>query len=128
MMIHCPWATMAGTADDFENTAGTLREIERRYCSTYAVRSGMPEAEVLTLMKAETWFTAEQAIQAGFADEIDDAIARAKAVRGRVAVCEYSHGGASDGRSRSQAQTDGGTAREAQAPVRVDRRAGQVQP
>ena len=28
-------------------------------------------------MKAETWFTAEQAIQAGFADRIDNSIAMA---------------------------------------------------
>ena len=66
MMIHSPWATMAGTADDLESTAGTLRGIERRYCSAYAARSGMPEAKVMALMKAETWLPAEQAVELGF--------------------------------------------------------------
>ena len=30
LMVHCPWATMAGTADDLESTVGTLRAIEAR--------------------------------------------------------------------------------------------------
>ena len=83
LMIHCPWATMAGTADDLESTAGTLRGIERRYCRTYAARSGMPEAEVMRMMKAETWLDAARAVELGFADEIDAALARAAAVIAR---------------------------------------------
>ena len=79
-MIHCPWATMAGTADDLESTAGTLRGIERRYCATYATRSGMPEGEVMRMMRAETWLTAERAVELRFADEIDGTLARARTV------------------------------------------------
>ena len=108
IMIHCPWATMAGTADDFTNTAGTLREIERRYCSTYSVRSGMAEAEVMQLMQAETWLPAARAVELGFADEIDAALARAATVS--AAVLKFRHvpmeiramAGAAGGRSKAQ--------------------------
>ena len=62
MMIHCPWATMAGTADDPPTRPARWQDrapLRQHLC----VRSGMAEAEVCGLMRAETWLTAERAVE-----------------------------------------------------------------
>ena len=99
LMIHCPCATMAGTADDLESTAGTLRGIEAPLLPPpTAARSGMAEAEVMRMMRAETWLPAERAVELGFADAIDGALARAKdRLEGRAAIHARSTGDQSDG-------------------------------
>ena len=65
MMIHCPFVTMVGTADDLTTTAVTLRAIEARYCSAYSLRSGQDAAKVRKMMVKETWLSAAQAVESG---------------------------------------------------------------
>ena len=51
--------------------AKTVRELEaisNSYAAIYADKTGKPVADMRALMKPETWFTAEEAVEAGFAD------------------------------------------------------------
>ena len=80
LMVHCPYATMAGTADDLSSAAAVLKGIEKRYCATYAARSGMAETEVLEMMKTETWLSAADAVRLNFADGIDAELALARTI------------------------------------------------
>ena len=72
----------------------------------------MPETEVLRLMKAETWLDAARAVELGFADEIDAALARAATVS--AAVWKFRHAptevramaGAGSQSARTKAQRD----------------------
>ena len=109
IMIHEPYATMVGGAAELENAAKVLRGISARYATAYAARSGQDEATVRGWMTAETWFGAAAAVEAGFADEIDAALARAKAVS--RAVLQYTRipsevramaAGATGGRTQAQ--------------------------
>lgn len=73
MMIHNPSSFAGprgvGTADEMRSSATKLDKIAASMAGAYAERAEMPESEILDLMKAETWMTADEAIKLGFADE-----------------------------------------------------------
>lgn len=72
LMIHRAWTIAAGNAEDLTQVAGTLGKIDGVLAETYAARSGKPVDEVknLLLLAAETWFNAQEALDAGMVDEI----------------------------------------------------------
>lgn len=72
-MIHQAWTFAMGNADDMTATAGLLAKVDGVLVDGYAKKSGKKADEVLALMKAETWFTAQEAVDAGLADKITDA-------------------------------------------------------
>jgi ATP-dependent Clp endopeptidase proteolytic subunit ClpP len=69
MMIHDPWAATTGTAGDMRKMADTLDKVKDTIVGVYARRTGLHEDSVSELMTAETWYTADEAVTAGFADE-----------------------------------------------------------
>lgn len=78
-MIHQAWTFAMGNADDMTATAALLSKIDDVLVAGYAKKSGKKSDEVLALMKAETWFTAQEAVDAGFADKVSEAGDKAKA-------------------------------------------------
>lgn len=78
-MIHKAWTFTYGNSDDLMTEATLLEKIDGTLADTYAARTGKDAAEVLGLMAAETWFTAQEAVDAGFADTIADTEPKAKA-------------------------------------------------
>ena len=69
-MIHNPVCGCWGQAKDMESAAQRLRNTEHELHGIYAKRCGREEAQIREWMDAETWFTAQQAQEAGFVDEI----------------------------------------------------------
>lgn len=69
-MIHNPRAGLSGTAADFARNAERLRKMETDQHAMYAQRTGQSEEQIKAWMDGETWFTAEEAVNYGFADEI----------------------------------------------------------
>lgn len=69
-MIHNPWCYAFGTADEIERTVTRLRNIEQMARGFYMKRTGQAESQIKEWMDAETWFTADQAVKYGFADEV----------------------------------------------------------
>lgn len=67
LMIHDPWSFAMGDADELRKTADVLDKIRDQIADTYARRSGGDKDEIVALMAAETWMTADEAIAAGFA-------------------------------------------------------------
>ena len=72
-MIHCAWTMAYGNATDIRETANLLEKCDGVISSQYAKRSGKSASEIMTLMQAETWFTGQEAIDAGLVDRIADA-------------------------------------------------------
>lgn len=70
LMIHEASAWAEGPAADHRQTADLLERVSATYRRAYADRSGLSEAEIAALMKAETWMGAEDAVARGFADEV----------------------------------------------------------
>ena len=70
MMIHQAWTLAFGNADDLISTAALLEKIDTTIADTYAKRAGKDAAEFADAMAAETWYTAQEAVDAGLADVI----------------------------------------------------------
>ena len=69
MMLHNAWAYTSGYASEIRQVADLLDKLSGTMAELYAKRSGLPSADVQTLMDAETWLTADEAIAQGFANE-----------------------------------------------------------
>lgn len=69
LMIHNPWMSTTGDAAELRKSADVLDKTREALISGY-LRSGKTRAELIALLDAETWFNADEAIKAGFIDEI----------------------------------------------------------
>lgn len=70
MMIHDASGITWGTAADHEKSAGMLDKLSGQYARIYSERSARSEADIRAYMLAETWFTAEEAVEAGLATAV----------------------------------------------------------
>jgi ATP-dependent Clp protease, protease subunit len=76
-MIHKAWTMSMGNADDLRGTADLLEKIDGSLVQTYADRSKQDPEQIQQWMAEETWFTAEEAVKAGFADKVTDGAVKA---------------------------------------------------
>jgi ATP-dependent Clp endopeptidase proteolytic subunit ClpP len=74
MMIHNPWTFAMGDADEMRATADVLDGISNGLIATYAKRTGKSNEDIKVLLDAETWFSAEEAVAAGFATTVTDKV------------------------------------------------------
>lgn len=91
MMIHDASTIAFGDAGELQKRLGELDAISGSMASIYADRTGKPAAEMRALMKAETWFTAEEAVEAGFADEVGSAAAAERSEPSAFAYRSYAN-------------------------------------
>lgn len=77
MMIHKAWTFAIGNADDLLKTADLLEKVDTSIAGSYAAKAGNDE-DFAALMAAETWFTAEETVAIGLADEVADAAVKAQ--------------------------------------------------
>lgn len=73
MMIHKPWGIQGGDADDMRQYADLLDKVEGSLVSAYR-RAGLSDDEIKALLKQETWYTGAEAVAAGFADNVTQAV------------------------------------------------------
>lgn len=72
MMIHHAWSTAVGDFAELNRIADRLAAESRRIAGVYAEKTGRPVDDWLEMMTAETWFTAEEAVEVGLADRVGD--------------------------------------------------------
>lgn len=70
MMIHDARALTIGNADDHHDAASVLDELSDTIAGIYADRAGGTVASWREAMKAETWYSAQAAVDAGLADQV----------------------------------------------------------
>ena len=71
MMVHNPWTIAMGNAEELRKTADDLQQFETALMSTYTARTGRTDEEVRGLLGDETWLTAQEAVELGFADQVE---------------------------------------------------------
>lgn len=74
MMIHNPWSFAMGNADELRETAATLDKIGGSLLQTYASKTGLGEDDLKAMLATDTWMTADEALEKGFATEVVDEI------------------------------------------------------
>lgn len=72
-MIHNGWTWMYGNKNDFRKEADLLEKIDAAIVADYARRTGLDVEQLVTWMNNETWFTAEEAVEHGFATRLMEA-------------------------------------------------------
>jgi ATP-dependent Clp protease protease subunit len=81
-MIHKAWTVAWGNSDDLLATAALLEKLDADLVREYAATTGADEKQIEQWLRDETWFTADEAVEHGFADrksaEFDGAKARAE--------------------------------------------------
>jgi ATP-dependent Clp protease protease subunit len=73
LMIHNPWTMAVGDAKEFRELADRLDKLtESVLIETYQAKTGMEKEKLVELMDAETWLSAEEAVDLGFADVLEE--------------------------------------------------------
>lgn len=70
MMVHNPWTFAYGNSSELRKVADDLDVIRESLIVVYTDKTGLPRDEVIALLDAETWLTADDAVEKGFADEL----------------------------------------------------------
>ena len=76
-MIHNVWGGETGDSKDMRKAADLMDKMSGKLVSIYMAKSGKEESEVKSWMDSETWFNAEEALEAGFITAIEEPIALA---------------------------------------------------
>lgn len=72
MMIHKVSSVAIGTTDDMRKAADDMEKLEENLINIYVEKTGRTVDEIKEKVNAETFFTAEEAVEFGLADEIDE--------------------------------------------------------
>lgn len=70
MMVHCVSSGARGNHNDLQHMADVLSTADNALCTAYMAKSGMSRDDALAMMEAETWMTAEQALERGLIDKV----------------------------------------------------------
>jgi ATP-dependent protease ClpP protease subunit len=70
-MVHSPWTIAMGDSDNMRSVADMLDKIEVGLVDAYVSGTGQDRGTVESWMEGETWFTRDEAISAGLADEFE---------------------------------------------------------
>lgn len=89
MMIHEASGGVWGNAEDMRQTADILDKLSGTISEFYAIRAGGSAAMWRGIMKAETWYTAQEAVDAGLADSVSKTKADATENRWDMSVFNY---------------------------------------
>lgn len=70
MMIHPPSTIAMGNATDLRKTADVLDKVQDALASIYQAKTAKSLDEINDMIDDETWMTADEAVEKGFADEV----------------------------------------------------------
>lgn len=71
MMIHNPWTYAQGDANELREVADVLDKFGQLLLTTYTDRTGKSAEEIQILLDEETYMTAAEAVELGFADVVE---------------------------------------------------------
>jgi ATP-dependent protease ClpP protease subunit/phage major head subunit gpT-like protein len=76
LMIHAPWGFASGNSVDMRDMADVLDRFADAMAGSYQRKSGQDHDSILQLLTdgEDHWYSASEAVDAGFADEITEAV------------------------------------------------------
>jgi ATP-dependent Clp protease protease subunit len=74
MMVHNPWTMAMGSAAELRKTADVLDKYRDSILDAYMDRTKKDRKKIMAILDAETWYTSQEAVAAGFATEVGDIV------------------------------------------------------
>jgi ATP-dependent Clp protease protease subunit len=71
LMIHNPWGGIVGGADQIKSFGEALEIMRKNIIGAYSAKTKLPDSKIEAMMNAESWMSADQALELGFADRIE---------------------------------------------------------
>jgi len=81
VMIHDPFTSSAGTSEVLRKDADTLDRVKEQIVSIYTERTGLDAKAIFEMMETETWFDCSQAVENGFATNVNN--------KAKIAACAF---------------------------------------
>lgn len=81
MMIHNPWSMAVGNASDMRRMADLLDSVANTLIDTYTARTKGNRDQIKTWMEDETWMTAQESVERGFATVVAEPVRVAASIR-----------------------------------------------
>lgn len=72
LMVHSPYDQFGGSSEELRSKADTLDRFKSTMVAAYVAKTGMDESKVIELLSADTWLSADEALEMGFVDGIID--------------------------------------------------------
>lgn len=85
-MVHEPWTWSVGDASEMRTTAEFLDKVNASALDVYERRTGRERSELASLVSAETWMTAHEAVKEKFATSVVSGAAPEPAAKARAAA------------------------------------------
>lgn len=82
LMIHGPSSFAGGTASEVASVAEGLEKLRDSLVDVYQAKTNLGREKLVELLGKDTWLTAAEAKELGFADEIDEAMTVTPTARG----------------------------------------------
>ncbi|VHM87415.1 head maturation protease, ClpP-related [Streptococcus pyogenes] len=71
MMVHkALFNLVCGNSDDLDKASNALKSSDKAIVNAYVAKTGLSEDEIMNLMRNETFMSAQDAVEKGFADEV----------------------------------------------------------
>jgi len=70
LMIHNVQSGQSGDYRDMDHMSDVLKNNNSALANAYTAKTNMDKKDILNLMNEETWLTADEAVDKGFADEV----------------------------------------------------------
>ncbi|HEL0920866.1 TPA: Clp protease ClpP, partial [Streptococcus equi subsp. equi] len=71
MMVHkALFKWVSGNSDDLDKASNALKSSDKAIVSAYVAKTGLSEDAIMDLMRNETFMSAQDAVEKGFADEV----------------------------------------------------------
>lgn len=75
LMIHDPWGVAIGGSEDMRKNADEIDRLKGILVNIYAQKTGLDPSEIEAMMTAETYMSAAEAVEKGFADQVGQQMA-----------------------------------------------------
>jgi len=72
LMIHKPMVDTGGNSDELLKDVQMLNVVQSRLAQIYMDKTGLDITNINTLINSVTWLTADQALELGFIDQVED--------------------------------------------------------
>ncbi len=82
MMIHRASTCVCGNVNDLLDVIDFLKKVDNSIVNIYQEKTGISKEKIEQLLDSETWLTGEEAVEKGFADELEEAVDVAACAKG----------------------------------------------